>query len=302
MTRKINKINGILLLDKPSGITSNRALQITKKLFETKKAGHTGSLDPIATGVLPICFGEATKVSKYLIESSKTYHVLAKLGIKTSTGDREGKVLKTKTLKNYQNKQIEEVLKLFTGNIEQIPPMFSAIKVNGVRLYKYAREGLTIARKSRKIVIHDICLKSYKEDFLKLTVHCSKGTYIRTLIEDIGMQLNTYAHVIELRRASIDLLDCQNLITIKQLEIEKKSQDLESYLLPLDAAIQFLPKIKINKEYFPNFSQGQKIKLKSQDAFMNQNIRVYDHKDKIIGLGYIENDGFLKPIRMFNVN
>ena len=261
MTRKTNKINGILLLDKPSGVTSNKALQITKKLFAAEKAGHTGSLDPIATGVLPICFGQATKVSKYLIESSKTYHVIAKLGIKTTTADREGSVLGKKTFKKLKNEQIEEVLKLFIGKSEQLPPMFSAIKVNGIRLYKYARKGLTISRKSRQIVVHSICLKNYKEDLLELIVHCGKGTYIRTLIEDIGIQLNTYAHVTELRRISIDLLDCQNIITLKQLEIAKKSQELHSYLLPLDTAIKFLPKVNINKEYRSCFIQGQKVML-----------------------------------------
>ena len=302
MTRKTNKINGILLLDKPSGVTSNKALQITKKLFAAEKAGHTGSLDPIATGVLPICFGQATKVSKYLIESSKTYCVTAKLGIKTTTGDSEGSVLEKKTSKNLQNEKIEEVLKLFIGNTEQKPPMFSAIKVKGIRLYKYARKGLTIPRKNRQITVHNICLKKYKEDFIDLIIHCGKGTYIRTLIEDIGAKLDTYAHVTELRRISIDLLDCENIITLKQLEIAKNNQELHRYLLPLDTALQSLPKICISKEYQLSFSQGQKIVLPSKDTYRDQNIRVYDHEDQIVGLGYIGNDGLLKPIRVFNLN
>ena len=302
MTRKTNKINGILLLDKPSGETSNKVLQKIKKLFAAEKAGHTGSLDPIATGVLPICFGQATKVSKYLIESSKTYHVIAKLGIKTTTGDCEGRVLEKKPIKQLKNEQIEEVLKLFIGKTEQLPPMFSAIKVDGIRLYKYARKGLTLPRKSRQIVVHNICLKNYNKDLLELVVHCGKGTYIRTLIEDIGTQLNSYAHVTALRRISIDLLDCQNLITPKQLEIAKKSQELHSYLLPLDAAIQSLPKVNINEEYHSCFSQGQKVMLQPEDALMNQSIRVYDHNDQIVGLGCIEKNGLLKPIKVFNFN
>ncbi len=300
MTRKTNKINGILLLDKPSGETSNKVLQKIKKLFAAEKAGHTGSLDPIATGVLPICFGQATKVSKYLIESSKTYHVIAKLGIKTTTGDCEGRVLEKKPIKQLKNEQIEEVLKLFIGKTEQLPPMFSAIKVDGIRLYKYARKGLTLPRKSRQIVVHNICLKNYNKDLLELIVHCGKGTYIRTLIEDIGIQMNTYAHVTELRRISIDLLDCQNIITLKQLEIAKKSQELHGYLLPLDTAIKFLPKVNINKKYCSCFSQGQKVMLRPEATSLNQSIRVYDHKDEIIGIGCIEKDGFLKPIRVFN--
>ena len=302
MTRKTNKINGILLLDKPSGKTSNKVLQTIKKLFAAEKAGHTGSLDPIATGVLPICFGQATKISKYLIESSKTYHVIAKLGIKTTTGDCEGRVLEKKSLKQLKNEQIEEVLKLFIGKSEQLPPMFSAIKVDGIRLYKHARKGLTIPRKKRQIIIHNICLKNYKEDLLELIVHCSKGTYVRTLIEDIGTQMDSYAHVTALRRTSIDLLDCQNMITLKQLEIAKKNQELHSYLLPLDAAIQSLPKVNINKEYRSCFSQGQKVMLQPGDSLMNQSIRVYDHNDQIVGLGCIEKNGLLKPIKVFNFN
>ena len=302
MTRKINKINGILLLDKPAGITSNKALQITKKIFKAEKAGHTGSLDPIATGLLPICFGQATKVSKYLIESSKTYRVKAKLGIKTTTGDIEGSVLATKTTKNLQTEVIEEVLKLFIGNTEQKPPMFSAIKVNGIRLYKHARKGLTISRKNRQITVHNICLKNYKKDLLELIIHCGKGTYIRTLIEDIGTQLNTHAHVIELRRISIDLLDDQKIITLKELENTKNIQGLRRYLLPLDTALQSMPKICISKEYYLNFSQGQKIMLPPKDAYMDQNIRVYNHEDQIVGLGCIGEDGLLKPTRVFNLN
>ena len=302
MIKKTNKINGILLLDKPSGITSNKALQITKNIFNAEKAGHTGSLDPIATGLLPICFGQATKVSKYLIESSKTYRVTAKLGIKTTTGDSEGNVLAKETPENLQNETIEEVLKLFIGNTKQKPPMFSAIKVNGIRLYKFARKGLTIPRKNRLITVHNICLKNYKEDLLELIIHCGKGTYIRTLIEDIGTQLNTYAHVIGLRRTSIDLLDNQKIITLKELENIKNNQILNRYLLPLDTALQSLPKICINKEHQSSFSQGQKILLPLKDSYKNQNIRVYDHGDQIVGLGCIENDGLLKPTRVFNLN
>jgi tRNA pseudouridine55 synthase len=302
MTRTINKINGILLLDKPSGMTSNKALQITKRLFEAEKAGHTGSLDPIATGILPICFGQATKVSKYLIESSKTYQVIAKLGIKTTTGDREGSVLVEERFKRIKQEKIEEILKIFIGKSKQLPPMFSAIKVDGIRLYKHARKGLIVERKKRQIVVHDISLKNYNKDLLELIIHCSKGTYIRTLVEDIGSKLNTHAHVYELRRISIDLLDSQNIKTLKELENAKINQELHRYLLPLDIAIQSLPKVCVSKKYQLRFSQGQKIKLPQEDTLLNKSIRIYDHKDQIIGLGCIENDGLLKPIRVFNLN
>ena len=302
MTRKINKINGILLLDKPSGLTSNKALQITKNLFGAEKAGHTGSLDPIATGILPICFGQATKVSKFLIESSKTYQVIAKLGIKTTTGDREGSVLVEKRFKKIKQEKIENILQIFLGKSEQLPPMFSAVKVDGIRLYKHARKGLTVARKKRQIIVHNISLTNYYENLLELTIHCSKGTYIRTLVEDIGSKLSTHAHVSELRRISIDLLDSQDINTLKELENAKKNQELHKYLLPLDIAIQSLPKIRISKKYQSSFSQGQKIKLPHEDSLLNKSIRVYDHKDQIVGLGCIENDGLLKPTRVFNLN
>ena len=302
MIRKINKINGILLLDKPSGLTSNKALQMTKKLFGAEKAGHTGSLDPIATGVLPICFGQATKVSKFLIESSKTYQVIAKLGIKTTTGDREGSVLIEERFKRVKQEKIEEILKMFIGKSEQLPPMFSAIKVDGIRLYKHARKGLIVERKKRQIEVHDISLKNYNRDLLELIIHCSKGTYIRTLVEDIGSQLSTHAHVSKLRRISVDLIDSHNITTLQELENAKKNQKLHRYLLPLDVAIQSLPKISISKKYQSRFSQGQKIKLPYEDTLLNKNIRIYDHKDQIVGLGCIENDGLLKPIRVFNLN
>ena len=302
MIRRMNNINGILLLDKPSGLTSNKALQITKRIYGAYKAGHTGSLDPIATGVLPICFGQATKVSKYLIESSKTYQAIVKLGIKTTTGDREGSILIKQRFKKIQQEKIERILKTFVGKSQQLPPMFSAVKVNGIRLYKYARKGLTVERKKRQIEVHDISLKSYNEDLLELIIHCSKGTYIRTLVEDIGSKLNTHAHVFQLRRISIDSLKSQNIQTLNELENAKKNQELYKYLLPLDKAIQYLPKIIISNEYQLKFTQGQKIKLSTKDALLKKNIRVYDLNNQIVGLGCIENDGLLKPIRLFNLN
>ena len=180
--------------------------------------------------------------------------------------------------------------------------MFSAVKVNGIRLYKYARKGLTVERKKRQIEVHDISLKSYNEDLLELIIHCSKGTYIRTLVEDIGSKLNTHAHVFQLRRISIDSLKSQNIQTLNELENAKKNQELHKYLLPLDKAIQYLPKITISNEYQLKFTQGQKIKLLTEDALLNKKIRVYDLNNQIIGLGCIENDGLLKPIRLFNLN
>tara|TARA_Y100000588_G_scaffold364854_1_gene428915 strand:- start:5199 stop:6107 length:909 start_codon:yes stop_codon:yes gene_type:complete len=302
MIRRVNNINGIVLLDKPSGLTSNKALQITKRIFGAHKAGHTGSLDPIATGVLPICFGQATKVSKYLIESSKTYQVIAKLGIKTTTGDREGSILIKQRFKKIKQEKIEKILKRFVGKSEQLPPMFSAVKVNGTRLYKHARKGLTVTREKKQIEVHDISLKYYNEDLLELIIHCSKGTYVRTLVEDIGSKLNTHAHVFQLRRISIDSLKSHNIQTLNELENAKKNQELHKYLLPLDKAIQYLPKITISNEYQLKFTQGQKIKLLTEDALLNKKIRVYDLNNQIIGLGCIENDGLLKPIRLFNLN
>jgi|ETNmetMinimDraft_35_1059890.scaffolds.fasta_scaffold11843_3 tRNA pseudouridine55 synthase len=302
MTRAKNKVDGIVLLDKPTNITSNKLLQKVKFIFNAKKAGHTGSLDPIATGALPICFGEATKVSKYLIESSKTYHVFAKLGEKTNTGDSDGIITEKKTFTQINTERCESILKSFIGETEQMPPMFSAIKVDGVRLYKQARKGLIIPRKKRTINIHNIYLKNLSFNSMELIVHCGKGTYIRSLIEDIAAKLETFAHVIKLRRTSIDVIEDHELITIESLESEHNYNRLiKKYLLPIDVAIESFPKLSTTLIESIKFRQGQRIKFSLKRHFKSVNVRVYDLNDSLIGLGVIDNDGIIQPTRIFNL-
>jgi len=301
MTRVKNKVDGIVLLDKPTNITSNKLLQKVKFIFNAKKAGHTGNLDPLATGALPICFGEATKVSKYLIESSKTYHVVAKLGEKTNTGDSDGIITEKKEFTQTNTERCESILKSFIGETEQMPPMFSAIKVDGVRLYKQARKGLIIPRKKRTINIHNIYLKNLSFDSMELVVHCGKGTYIRSLIEDIAAKLKTFAHVKKLRRTSIDVIKAHKLITLESLESEHNYNRLiEKFLLPIDVAIESLPKLSVTLIESIRFRQGQKIKFALNGDFKSGKVSVYDLNDGLIGLGVIDNDGIIQPTRVFN--
>ena len=301
MTRVKNKVDGIVLLDKPTNITSNKLLQKVKFIYNAKKAGHTGSLDPIATGALPICLGEATKVSKYLIESSKTYHVVAKLGEKTNTGDSDGIITEKKVFTQTNAEHCESILKSFIGETEQIPPMFSAIKVDGVRLYKQARKGLIIPRKKRTINIHNIFLKNLFLDSMELIIHCGKGTYIRSLIEDIAAKLETFAHVKKLRRTSIDVIKNHKLITLESLESEYNYNRLiEKFLLPIDVAIESLPKLSVTLIESIKFRQGQRIKFALNGDFKSGKVRVYDLNDSFIGLGVIDNDGIIQPTRIIN--
>jgi len=301
MTKVKNKVDGIVLLDKPTNITSNKLLQKVKFIFNAKKAGHTGNLDPLATGALPICFGEATKISKYLIKSSKTYHVIAKLGEKTNTGDSDGKIIEKKAFTQANTERCESILKSFIGETEQMPPMFSAIKVDGVRLYKLARKGLIIPRNKRIINIHNIYLKNLFFDSMELVIHCGKGTYIRSLIEDIAAKLETFAHVKKLRRTSIDVIKDHELITLESLESEHNYNRLiEKYLLPIDVAIDSLPKLSVALVESIKFRQGQRIKFALNGDFKSGKVRVYDLNDSFIGLGVIDNDGIIQPTRVIN--
>ena len=195
----LRRVNGILLLDKPAGLTSNAALQVVKKLYAARKAGHTGSLDPLATGLLPLCFGEATKVSGFLLDADKDYHVTCRFGERTSTGDAEGEVLETRPADGVSEQQLREVLNDFVGEIEQIPPMYSALKHKGERLYKLARAGVEVEREARQVTIFELELISFEAPLAEIRVHCSKGTYVRTLVEDIGEQLGCGAPSVSVR-------------------------------------------------------------------------------------------------------
>ncbi|MBT4161989.1 MAG: tRNA pseudouridine(55) synthase TruB, partial [Gammaproteobacteria bacterium] len=216
--RKGRNISGILLLDKPPGMTSNAALQVVKRLFNACKAGHTGSLDPLATGVLPLCFGEATKFSQFLLDADKKYLARVKLGVITDSGDADGEVLERRPVPEIDDVRLEEVLQHYRGDITQIPSMFSALKVDGQPLYKLARKGIEVERKERPVSIYRLEASEREGDELTLLVHCSKGTYVRTLVEDIGKELGPGAHVIGLRRLAAGPFDAEETFTMSELE------------------------------------------------------------------------------------
>jgi len=303
MTKTVNNINGILLLDKPTNISSNKILQKIKKLFNASKAGHCGTLDPLATGLLPICFGQATKTATYLTNSSKTYRVTGQFGIKTDTGDIDGRIIETKDFSlPKSSKQINTVLQSFIGELNQIPPMYSAIKHNGRPLYKYAFKGETIQRTPRKVFIKEISLNSYSADLININVHCSKGTYIRTLIEDIAEKMNAFATVKNLRRLSIEGFKDVNMKTWDQLKECESQNELLNYLKPLDYGLSHLPTIRLSQIESAHFSFGQKLLYKVNNEHQHLIHRIYDENNYFIGLAEVNNGNEIKPKNVFKIN
>ena len=303
MIKIVNNISGILLLDKPTNISSNKILQKIKKLFNASKAGHCGTLDPLATGLLPICFGQATKTATYLTNSSKTYRVTGQFGIKTDTGDIDGKIIDTQNFAlPKDSNEINTVLQSFIGELNQIPPMHSAIKHNGMPLYKYAFKGQTIKRSPRKVFIKEISLNSYSYNLININVHCSKGTYIRTLIEDIAKKMNTFATVKDLRRLSIEGFDNINMKTWDQLKDCKSQNELLNYLKPLDYGLSHLPTIRLSQTESERFSFGQKLLYKLSNEHQHLIHRIYDENNYFIGLAEVNNDNEIKPKNVFKIN
>ncbi len=291
-------VNGILLLDKPSGITSNDALQQVKRLYFAKKAGHTGSLDPLASGVLPICMGEATKVSAFLLDADKRYEVRCQLGVKTTTADAEGEVISTRPVENYSDAQIESVLEQFRGPIEQIPPMYSALKHEGQRLYKLARQGVEVEREPRPVDIHELTLTGRGDDWLDIAVHCSKGTYVRTLAEDIGEKLGCGAHVSALRRTAVGPYGDENLVTLEQLEAvrEEDKRATDDLLLPIETALTQWPNVNLSADAAFYLRQGQAVLVPR--APTSGWVRLYEGEHTFLGMGEILDDGRVAPRRM----
>ncbi|WP_217994896.1 tRNA pseudouridine(55) synthase TruB [Methylogaea oryzae] len=245
---KGREVNGILLLDKTPAVTSNTTLQDVKRLFQAKKAGHTGSLDPLASGLLPICFGEATKLSGFLLNQDKRYEVLIRLGVTTSTADAEGEVLERKPVPALDEGLVESALARFRGDIEQVPPMYSALKHQGQRLYELARQGVEVERAARPVTIHALRLLAMTGDTLSLEVHCSKGTYVRTLAEDIGAALGCGAHVAALRRTAVGgSYSVAEAVTVTQLQSMSDEERL-ACLLPVDHALQDMPSVTLSEE------------------------------------------------------
>jgi tRNA pseudouridine55 synthase len=295
----LNSVHGILLLDKPHGITSNAALQRAKRLFKAKKAGHTGSLDPIATGMLPLCFGEATKFSQFLLEADKTYHVVAKLGIQTTTGDSEGDIVAQKPVIDIHAGLVQQVMQEFLGTTEQIPPMYSAIKYQGKPLYELARRGIEIARKARQITIHHLTLESMSHDEFTFSVHCSKGTYVRTLVEDIGHKLGCGAHVTALRRVSVAPYGNAITYTLSVLEAIAEHRDLPGLLaclLPVETAVQVYPAITLSTATAFYLRTGQAVR--ANFPIDSSLVRLLSEEAKFLGVGEVLTDGRVKPHRL----
>jgi tRNA pseudouridine55 synthase len=291
-------VNGILLLDKPSGITSNAALQQVKRLYFAKKAGHTGSLDPLASGVLPICMGEATKVSAFLLDADKRYRVRCRLGVRTATGDAEGEILASRAVDGYSRARLESVLDGFRGSIEQIPPMYSALKHQGQRLYKLARQGVEVERQPRPVEIYALLLTGQGDDWIEIDVHCSKGTYVRTLVEDIGEQLGCGAHVSALRRTGVGPYDATGLVTITALE-ELKQSDLaamDRLLLPIESALTQWPGVQLSSDAAFYLQQGQPVLVPR--APTSGWVRLYERDHTFLGMGEILDDGRVAPRRL----
>lgn len=293
------QIDGILLLDKPAGITSNQALQRAKTLCGVAKAGHTGSLDPLATGVLPLCFGEATKFSHYLLNADKRYQVTLKLGARTTTGDVDGEVVETFAPLQLTQDLVLSTLAQFRGEIEQIPSMYSALKHQGKPLYELARAGIEVERPPRRVTIHALELLRLGEDEIELDVRCSKGTYIRTLAEDLGKALGSGAHVVQLRRIEAGPYTIAQTVTLDALA-ELREQGgypaLDALLLPASSSVSDFPQVKLNETTAYYFRQGQPIMAPQLPS--NGWVRIVDGAGSFIGVGEILDDGRLAPRRL----
>ena len=292
-------LNGILLLDKSSGVSSNGALQMAKKMFAAAKAGHTGSLDPLATGMLPICFGEATKFSQFLLESDKSYRVTAKLGVTTETGDADGNVVET-TAVNASPAQIESALLSFKGDIEQIPSMYSAIKHEGVPLYKLAREGVTVERKPRPVTIYDLRILRIDGDEVEFEVDCSKGTYVRSLVEDTGAILGCGGHVTALHRLSAGPYPAERMLTLEQLGKIKETggfEAIDELLLPLSTSVADWPRVELGDNAAYYLQQGQPVM--ASDRPLDGWVSVYQASSgEFLGVGEVLEDGRIAPRRL----
>ncbi len=290
--RTWKQVDGVLLLDKPSGLTSNDALQKARRLFSAAKGGHTGTLDPLATGLLPLCFGEATKFSADLFEADKTYEAVLKLGATTDTGDAEGQVTATAAV-NVEKGQIFEVLPRFTGGIMQVPPMHSALKRDGRPLYELARQGIEVERQPRAVTIHGIELLDFSGDSLSLRVACSKGTYIRVLAADIGAALGCGAHLTALRRTRVADLTLANSVSLADLQAMDETARL-AFLQPVDSLLQSLDRLEVTGEAAQRFSHGNPVDL---PAGLQGKIRVYAG-GCLLGVGEPGADGRLWPKRL----
>jgi tRNA pseudouridine55 synthase len=294
-------VSGVLVVDKPQGWSSNDAVQRAKRLFNARKVGHTGALDPLATGVLPLCFGEATKFSQYLLSSDKKYWVRIKLGIATDSGDADGKVIATQDVVGVDAQRIEEALRFFRGEIDQIPPMFSAIKHQGQPLYKLARQGIEIERQARRVTIYSNELTRFAGDELELELHCSKGTYIRTVAEELGQVLGCGAHVVALRRRMAGPYDESDLVTFETLEAALDSEGtLDGFLQPVSSTVRGWPEVRLTDNTAYYLRQGQPVIVPHapSSGWVRLAEIVDDESTRFIGVGEVLDDGRVAPRRL----
>lgn len=287
-------VNGILLLDKPTGITSTQALNRAKHILDARRAGHTGSLDPLASGLLPLCFGEATKMSAFLLDAEKRYLVEARLGVATDTADADGEIVGTAPVPVLDEAAVERALTGFRGPIEQVPPMYSALKHRGQRLYSLARQGITVEREPRPVTIHELRMTRLEGDVLALEVRCSKGTYVRTLVEDIARALGTLGHVIALRRTGVAGFGSEDRwVMLEELEAAERP---ERFLLAADAALRGWPAMTLAPDLVHFFRHGQPVLLPR--APLQGWLCVYDEDRRFLGVGEVLEDGRVAPRRL----
>lgn len=291
-------MNGLLLLDKPRGLTSNAALQRAKRCYRARKAGHTGSLDPLASGMLPLCFGHATKVSPFLLDADKLYRVTALVGSKTDTGDADGRVIASTDKADIDADDLESVLAGFRGEIQQIPPMYSALKRDGRRLYELAREGKEVPREPRSVHIDEFEIESFDPQRPEFIVRCSKGTYIRTLVEDVFEAAGSLAHVAALRRLAVFPFADQPMVSLEELELaEGNLERLDAFLLPVDAALSQWPEVELRSSEAWYLLHGHPVNVGPGQA--EGLVRLYDDQRRFLGIGESLADGRLAPKRLF---
>ena len=308
--RKGRPVNGVLLLDKPHGLSSNHALQTVKRIYFAQKAGHTGALDPLATGMLPICLGEGTKFSQYLLDTDKTYQVTAKLGVRTTTSDAGGEVVSEKEV-NVSGEQLAQALETFRGTTKQVPSMYSALKHQGQPLYKYAREGIEVPREARDITVFNLELLRFEHDEVELNIHVSKGTYIRTIVDDLGELLGCGAHVAHLRRSAVGNYPVDKMVTLPELEalLEKAIEDeitpsdvLDTLLLPMNSAVDGMRRVYVDDMSANFLRHGNPVQ--AYNAPSDGSVQVYigdddnDEDAEFIGVGFIDDNGLLAPKRI----
>jgi tRNA pseudouridine55 synthase len=303
--RRGRDVHGVLLLDKPHGLSSNDALQKVKRLFNANRAGHTGALDPLATGMLPVCLGEATKFSRYLLDSDKRYRVIARLGQRTDTSDADGTVVQERPV-TFSESDLLQALESFRGETQQVPSMFSALKYQGRPLYEYARQGIEVPREARAITVYELLFIRHEGNELELEVHCSKGTYIRTIIDDLGEKLGCGAHVAFLRRLAVSKYPVERMVTLEHLNtLVAKAQEegsgietvLDPLLMPMDSPAADFPQVNLQPAVTAYFKQGQPVRVAGVPS--DGLVRVTEGETgEFIGMGEIDDEGRVAPRRL----